>query len=80
MAKVEKTQIISDSVLDNQSLEMKAVLEQLPKEKVRIMKSSNPNDTFVPVSINGYVYQIKRGEDVEVPNEVRNILIEAGYI
>ena len=40
----------------------------------------NPHDTVVPVCINGYLWQIKRGEEVTVPEEVKNILKEAKYI
>lgn len=40
----------------------------------------NPHDTVVPVCINGYLWQIKRGEEVKVPEEVKNILKEAKYI
>lgn len=40
----------------------------------------NPHDTIVPVCINGYLWQIKRGEEVTVPEEVKNILKEAKYI
>lgn len=40
----------------------------------------NPQDTVVPVCINGYLWQIKRGEEVTVPEEVKNILKEAKYI
>lgn len=40
----------------------------------------NKKDSFVPVSINGYIWKIKRGEAVKVPLEVARILKEAGYI
>lgn len=40
----------------------------------------NPHDTVVPVCINGYLWQIKRGKEVTVPEEVKNILKEAKYI
>ncbi len=40
----------------------------------------NKNDAFVPVAINGYIWKIKRGEKVSVPEEVARILKEAGYI
>lgn len=55
--------------------------KKVEKVKVTIPKDPvNKNDSFVPVSINGYIYQIKRGEEVEVPKEVARILKEAGYI
>lgn len=35
---------------------------------------------FVPVQINGYIYQIQLGKSVEVPQSVADILEEAGLI
>lgn len=40
----------------------------------------NPKDLMVPVVINGYQWLIKRGETVEVPEQVAKILEEAKYI
>lgn len=40
----------------------------------------NPKDLMVPVVINGYQWLIKRGETVEVPEQVVKILEEAKYI
>jgi hypothetical protein len=34
----------------------------------------------VPVTVNGYTWYIKRGEKVEVPKVVEDILEEAGYL
>lgn len=49
--------------------------------QVTIPKSErNPDDKAVPVTINGYTWNIKRGEEVEVPEEVKRILKEAKYI
>lgn len=54
---------------------------EIKKVKVLIPKDQlNENNTFVPVSINGKIWQITRGVEVEVPQEVKNILKEAGYI
>lgn len=56
-------------------------------EEVKVMKevtipidALNKKDSFVPVSINGYIWKIKRGVEVKVPAEVARILKEAGYI
>ena len=58
-----------------------APVEEVKKVKVIIPTDPiNDEETFVPVVINGYIYQIKRGEEVEVPKEVARILKEAGYI
>ena len=40
----------------------------------------NPKDLMVPVVINGYQWLIKRGETVEVPEQVSKILEDAKYI
>ena len=37
-------------------------------------------DNFVTVCINGNVSQIKKGEEVEVAEEVYNILKRSGYL
>ena len=34
---------------------------------------------YVPVQVNGYIYQIQLGKTVEVPETVAQILEEAGY-
>ncbi len=62
----------------------KATGEELAKSKkvrIRLPKDKlNKEDVVVPVCINGYTYQIKRGEWVDVPEEVARILEEAGYM
>ena len=53
------------------------------EKKVKITIPQDPlnkNDSFVPVAINGHIWQITRGKEVEVPKEVARILKEAGYI
>lgn len=34
---------------------------------------------YIPVQVNGYIYQIQLGKTVEVPETVAQILEEAGY-
>ena len=72
---------VSEKKLTKESL---STGEQLAKEKkvtIVVPKSElNPHETVVPVTINGYTYQIKRGEEVEVPQTVKNILKETKYI
>ena len=60
---------------------IKQLLDEQPKVRVRIPedKASKINDS-VPVSINGYIFQVKRGVTVEVPEEVARLLEEAKYI
>lgn len=57
------------------------VYAQEPKVTVRIpVDKENPMDLTVPVCINGYLYLIARGQDVDVPETVAGILEEAGYL
>lgn len=52
-------------------------------EKVDIIIPVNPlneKDVTVPVTINGYQYNIKRGVTVKVPINVKKILQDAGYL
>ena len=37
-------------------------------------------DNYVPVCINGKIYQIMKGEEIEVPEEVYNVLKRSGYL
>lgn len=58
---------------------MKAKFAKCKKVTVRIPKSEhNPHD--VVVQINGYIFQIKRGVDVEVPAPVKDLLDKGGYL
>ena len=56
------------------------VLKAEPKVKIRIPQKDEKDTDDVPVSINGHIYQIKKGEFVEVPESVAQILINAHYI
>lgn len=69
--------------------EMNKIAKQTNKELKNTQKmveiiipisERNPDDLVVPVTINGYTYQIKRGQEVTVPEEVKRILKEAKYI
>lgn len=73
---------ISDKELANESKKTAKELKNTQKMVPIIIPISelNPHDTIVPVCINGYLWQIKRGEEVMVPEEVKNILREAKYI
>ena len=65
---------------NNTSNETKNISKE-KKEKITIPKDQiNSKDSFVPVCLNGKIYQINRGTPVEVPIEIAEILREAGYI
>lgn len=52
-----------------------------PKVRVRIpMHPLNEEDRVVPVCVNGYNYFLNRGETVEVPETVAELLAAAAYI
>jgi hypothetical protein len=65
----------------NDCKKMKAILDKEPKKTIRLplLKDKNAMN-YVPVCINGYIYQVKRGEVVEVPAPVATLLEEAGYL
>ena len=60
---------------------MKAKLDACKKVKIKIpLDKQNPKDLTVEVQINGYVYQMKRGEFIEVPEPVVKLLERGKYI
>lgn len=66
---------------DSETEKTAKALAQQPKIKVRIPKNElNEEDLVVPVCINGYLFLINRGESVEVPKTVAELLEGAGYI
>lgn len=63
--------------------DIKATLDAEPKRSVKLYQvppgSTDAPLPDLPVQINGYVYQIKRGVSVQVPETVADIIEEAGY-
>ena len=78
----EKLKELSDKELRKESLSTNRTLKNTQKTVTLTIPidKRNPKDLVVPVTINGYTWQIKRGEKVEVPEEVERILHEAKYI
>lgn len=67
--------LIDDSMATGKALSKEnQVTLVVPKSEL------NPQEKMVPVTINGYTYQILRGEQVTVPQTVADILREAKYI
>lgn len=59
----------------------KALLDEQKKVTVIIpVDSLNKQDKHVSVCINGYIYQIERGKQVEIPEGVALILTESGHL
>lgn len=73
---------ISDAEMNKIAKQTNKELKNTQKivEVIIPISERNPEDLMVPVTINGYTYQIKRGEEVKVPEEVKRILKEAKYI
>lgn len=76
----DKTNEVNDKEIEKEAQETaKKVKESKIKIKLPI-DPLNPKDLMVPVVINGYQWLIKRGESVEVPEQVAKILEDAKYI
>lgn len=79
--KVIELSAIPDKVLIDDSMSTGAALARETQVALIVPKSElNPQEKMVPVTINGYTYQILRGEQVIVPQTVADILKEAKYI
>ena len=55
-------------------------VEKQPTVRIKIPKLKDRQDEYVPVGINGYIQYIPVGESVEVPEQVAELLENAGYI
>ena len=70
-----------DKEFDDQAKSFGEVINEQPKVKVKIpVDERNKGMTHVDVVINGYRFTIKRGEAVEVPESVAELLEQGGYI
>ncbi len=77
----KKAEQLTDEAMDKMAQAAGDEINAQPKVKIKIPKDPlNPKDDTVPVGVNGYYWVIKRGETVEVPEVVADILTEAGYI
>jgi len=81
----EKKKIVAPTLtaqeMEQVSLGTKEQLDKQPKFKIRIRKDPDPKmPNYETVQVNGYTYTIMKGVDVEVPQTVRDILIEANII
>jgi hypothetical protein len=77
----EKKLQTAETDLDAQARSTGAVLAKEKKVRIKIPEDhKNPVNRVVPVCINGYLYYINRGQTVEVPETVADILAQAQYI
>lgn len=58
----------------------KAALDAQPKVTIRLPRAAKNEVNYETVQINGYTYQIMRGTDVQVPIQVKEILVEANIL
>ena len=75
--------VISKEDKQNDFEEAKRTPDKLNKDLVNIkipVDKENPGEKLVPVTINGWTWTIKRGETVEVPVAVAELLEGANYL
>lgn len=60
---------------------MASKLAKCKKTTIKVpIDKQNEKDKYVEVQINGYVYQIERGKEVEVPEPIKKLLERGRYI
>ena len=82
---INTTESIEDAKVDAKHTEVAKQTAKAIKNKKMVeikipIDSQNPKDLVVPVIINGYRWEIKRGEKVSVPEPVAKILENSKYI
>jgi hypothetical protein len=65
--------------LDTDAFDTGRLLARGPKREISLMAGGPSEPKTVPVIINGYRYEVQRGVDVEVPEQVAILLRDAGY-
>lgn len=72
---------LSDAQIDAAANNFGEALAAQDKVRIKIpVDPLNPADSFVPVCVNGYIYQINRGATVDVPETVADLLEQANYL
>ena len=73
--------VLTEQELEQHVLTTKEALDRQPKRRVKLRVETDPKKpNYETVQINGYTYQIMKGPEVMVPEEVYNILERAGII
>lgn len=81
-APAERGQAVSEQEFNRTANETGRLLAKQPKRQVRLFQSpkGTPQLPDATVCVNGYIYLIKRGVELQVPETVYHILDEAGLI
>lgn len=85
MSNTNTTETVEEAKVEakhlKQAMNTGNIINKQKKVEIKIpVDPRNPKDLVVPVVINGYRWEIKRGEKVAVPEAVARILEESKYI
>ncbi len=83
-AQGDKNARVTEAQMDAMTADTAEALSGQPTKSVRLYQApeTSPEGTLPDevVQVNGHTYQIKRGVEVEVPETVYDILVQAGRI
>lgn len=72
---------VTEAQMDAETEQIGNTLRRNAKVRIKIpFDPQNKADKVVPVVVNGHMYRINRGETVEVPEVVAEILEQSGLI
>ena len=71
---------LTNAQMDKMTEEWGEILSEGKKVKIKIKKKNDNDNALVPVGVNGHIYSIPKGVEVEVPEIVKKQLEEADYI
>ena len=81
---IEKTDksVLTDAQIEKVTIDTGKLLAAQPKRTVRLHQTTPPDKPLPDetVCINGYIFQIKRGVDVQVPQSVYDVLEQAARL
>lgn len=76
----KKKTTITDAEIDKAAMEFGETLKGYPKVKCLIpINPISKKETDATVCLNGYIFHIKKGVKVELPEPIYDILEEAGF-
>jgi hypothetical protein len=83
-AQGDKNARVTEAQMDAMTADTAETLSGQPTKSVRLYQApeTSPEGTLADevVQVNGHTYQIKRGVEVEVPETVYDVLVQAGRI